>query len=338
LLSSAAPAAEPVFPDKAWAMRPPADLGIESEALVEFSRAVGGFGCVVRDGYLTYGWGETDLRKDVASCCKPWFAHFLFLALEQGKIASVDDTILPLEPRLGPLNAALDHKDRAITWRHLANQISCYGVGEKPGEAYDYSDFNMALFFDTLFYKVHRSTSEHTTEDVLAPQLTDLIECQDAPKFDVRGRLAISPRDFCRFGLLYLHEGRWGRRRLLSAEHVRTILHSPLANSIPRTANQRSEMIEGQRSLGGGSNQTDHLGSYSWAWWTNGVDRQGQRHWPAAPEDTYAALGNAGKRALVVIPSLQLIVSWNDSVITTRENENAALGILVAGCSKAPQD
>ena len=341
VLLGAAPsllADEAVFPGKSWATKTPHEVGLSETSLAEMSRYVGGFGCVVRHGYLVHGWGAVDLRKDVASCCKPWFTHFLFKALEQGKIASVDERILPLEPRLESLNAELGHKDRAISWRHLANQISCYGVRERPGEAYDYSDFNMALFFDTLFYTVYHSTPEKTTADVLEPMLTNVLGCQDAPRFDVRGRLAISPRDFCRFGLLYLREGNWNGRQLLSRDHLHTILHSPLANSIPRTKGEKSEMIAGQRSLGGGSNQTDHLGSYSWAWWTNGVDRHGARHWPTAPEDTFAALGHAGKRALVVIPSLDLIVSWNDSAITTREMETRALGILVVGCSKAPQD
>ena len=132
-------AADTVYPQESWTTKPPADVGLDPRVLDDFSRYVEGFGCVVRHGYLAYGWGQIDRRKDVASCCKPWFTHFLFEALEQGKIKSLDDAIAALEPRLAPLNADLAHKDRQITWRHLANQISCYGVTEKPGEAFDYS-------------------------------------------------------------------------------------------------------------------------------------------------------------------------------------------------------
>jgi len=78
------------------------------------------------------------------------------------------------------------------------------------------------------------------------------------------------------------------------------------------------------------------LGSYSWAWWTNGVDRDGSRHWPSAPVDSFAALGNAGKRALVVLPTLDMIVSWNDSQIVTRDMEDHALGLLVKAASEKP--
>jgi CubicO group peptidase (beta-lactamase class C family) len=326
--------ADPIFPGEQWVSKSPQELGLGEEGLKAFSEAVGGFGCVVRHGQLAFGWGTIDKRKDVASCCKPWFTHFLFDALEQKKVASVDDKVVALEPRLDSLNAGLDHKDRQITWRHLANQTSCYGVGERPGEAYDYSDYNMALFYDMLLHGVWKTSSEQATADVLRPRLTDILQCQDQPRFDPRGRLSISPRDFCRFGLLYLHGGNWNGRQVLGREHVRTILTSPLDNRIPRTRNEKTEMIAEQRSLGGGSNQTDHLGSYSWAWWTNGVDREGQRHWPAVPVDTYAALGNFGKRALVVMPGLDLIVSWNDSQITTRAAEDHALGLLVKAVSE----
>ena len=44
-------------------------------------------------------------------------------------------------------------------------------------------------------------------------------------------------------------------------------------------------MIPGQRTMGSKvipDNQTDHMGSYSWLWWINGVDREGKRHWANA--------------------------------------------------------
>jgi hypothetical protein len=72
-------------------------------------------------------------------------------------------------------------------------------------------------------------------------------------------------------------------------------------------------MLSGQRSLGGGANQTPHFGAYSWLWWTNGTDSQGTRMWPAAPADIYGAFGHGGRRALWIIPSLDMVISYNDS-------------------------
>ena len=57
----------------------------------------------------------------------------------------------------------------------------------------------------------------------------------------------------------------------------------------------------------------DVFGSYSWLWWINGVDREGTRFWPDAPHDTYGAFGHGGPRAMWVIPSLDIGVSYNDT-------------------------
>ena len=197
----------------------------------------------------------------------------------------------------------------------------------------------MALFFDTLMLKAYQSSYAKLDADVLHAKLTNLLQCEDNPTFfafgakDRPGRLAVSVRDACRFGLLYLNEGEWKGKQLLSAKLARMAIASPLPNTLPRTQGKKADMIAGQRSIGGGNNQTDHLGSYSFAWWTNGVDRDGKRHWPDAPLDTFAALGHGGRRALVVIPSLDLVVSWNDARIDSRELQNQALKMLASAAA-----
>ncbi|MCH7686626.1 MAG: hypothetical protein IH899_08100, partial [Planctomycetes bacterium] len=113
-----------VFPGKAWAKRAPAEVGLDARTLQEFSRFVGGRGCVLRHGYLVYTWGDVSRRADVASACKPFYSHFLFKALENGKIKSLDEKAVRWEPRLKQINKELAFKDKDITWRHFANQTS----------------------------------------------------------------------------------------------------------------------------------------------------------------------------------------------------------------------
>jgi len=231
-----------VFPGKTWQERPPAEVGLNPGRLRSLAAFLGGRGCVIRHGYLVYTWGDASKRGDVASAAKPVYAHFLLKAVEDGKIPGLDEPIVRLQPGLADLNADLGHKDRGITWRHLANQTSCYGLAE----------------------------------------------------------MAVA---------------------------------SPLANRVPQSAGRQAAMMPGQRSIGSRripDNQTDHLGSYSWLWWTNGMDREGRRHWPDAPTDTFGAFGHSGKRAMVVLPGPDLIVAWNDSRRSGRDDENAALGRLVA--------
>ena len=65
----------------------------------------------------------------------------------RGFIGSVDDRVVEWEPRLAALNADLGYKDRNITWRHMANQISCYEIEALPGTAFNYNDWQMELLF-----------------------------------------------------------------------------------------------------------------------------------------------------------------------------------------------
>ncbi len=329
---------EAVYPRRQWVAKPAGQLGLDETKLRIFSDEVGGFGCVVRHGYLVYEWGDASRRQDVASAAKPVYAHFLLAAVQDGRIASLDEPVCRWEPRLNAIDADLDHKDRKMTWRHMANQISCYGLAESPGTAYAYNDWQMALLFDTLFIKVYGTTYE-TVDALLHARLTDVIGCQDDPTFlafgtgDRPGRMAISPRDFARFGLLYLRGGKWQDKQLLTGETVRMMVTSPVPNAIPRAGDKAAEMIPGQRSIGSRripDNQTDHMGSYSWLWWINGIDREGKRHWPDVPTDAYGCFGHGGMRAMVVFPSLDLIVSWNETRIEGRQRENEVLRLLLA--------
>jgi CubicO group peptidase (beta-lactamase class C family) len=334
-----------VYPGKTWARKAPAEVGMAPAPLAELAKVAGGRGCVVRGGYMVFTWGDAAKRGDVASAAKPWYSHFLLLALETGKIPSLDEKVVKHQPALAKLNKALGHKDRLITWRHLANQTSCYGLREKPGVAFAYNDWQMALFWDMLFLKVYRATYQNVDEKVVRPLLADPIGCEDKPTFTAfgprnrAGRAAVSPRDFARFGLLYLREGNWRGKQLLSAKLARLAVTSPLPANLPRAGKKAADMLPGQRSIGSRNipdNQCDHLGSYSWLWWVNGLDARGKRHWPHVPAGAYGAFGHGGKRAMVVVGSMDLIISWNDTRIRGAEMENRVLGLLVRSAGWKP--
>ncbi len=336
-------ALEPVFPGSDWQRRSPVEVGLNGGKLEAFSDAVGGRGCVTRFGCMVYSWGDAAKPGDVASACKPFFSHFLFAALEDGRIAGLDEKAIKYEPRLGQINAALGRKDKDITWRHFATQTSCYQVAERPGAAFCYNDWQMALFWDTLFLKVYGAEYATVDSKVFRPMLADPIGCQDEPTLmafgtkDRPGRVAISPRDFCRFGLLYLSRGNWNGKQLLDEKHAVLALTSPLPAALPRAGSRLAEMIPGQRTLGSGAtpdNQCPHQGSYSFLWWINGVDEKGRRLWPGVPDDAYGAFGHGGPRAMVVIPSLHLVFSWNDA----RLNGWDQVGRAIKLCADAVTD
>lgn len=335
---------QPVFPGKEWARKTPIEVGLDGRKLATFHKAIGGSGCIVRFGYLADSWGDATKSGDIASAAKPVYAHFLWKALADKKIADMDETVSRYETRLKELNKPLGFKDRGITWRHLATQTSCYGVTEAPGKAYDYSDWQMALFWDLLFGKVYKMTPQTVDEKLVGPQIAKALGCQDrvtmrAIKGTQKiGRMGFSPRDFARFGLLYLRQGQWHGKQVLPREMARKAVTSPLPANLPRTSGKKADMLPNQRSIGGGNNQTDHGGSYSYLWWVNGVDRHGKRMWPSLPRDSFAALGHGGKRGLLVVPSLDLIVSWNDSRIDGRDGQDRILKLVVEAVRRAKKD
>lgn len=321
-------AGEPVYPGSEWPTCTPQQVNLTPDKLKAIADLVGGCGCVVRHGNLVYTWGDFRRSRDIASAVKPVISSLLLLAIQEDKIKSVDDKVADFEPRLRTLN---DGKDANITWRHLASQTSGYGLSEAPGAAYAYNDFALALYYDVLMEKVFHQDGTAVLKEKLGKDLG----FQDPYSFTRGrpGRLGISVRDFARFGLLYMRDGKWKDRQILKPEMIRLALNSPVPINLPRTSRQDADMIPGQRSLGGGKDQAPvGPGCYSFNWWLNRIDARGRRFFIDAPEDTYLAAGHNGKRDLWIIPSLDLIVVWNDANI---DDHNASPGNAKTKCNQA---
>ena len=64
----------------------------------------------------------------------------------------------------------------------------------------------------------------------------------------------------------------------------------------------------------------------------NGTDKQGRRLFVDAPPDAFVASGQGGPHTLWVVPSLDLVVSWNDSRI---QDHDASPGNPQSKCNRA---
>jgi len=313
--ASGAPLKVEVWPGQHWGIEAPARVGLSLTNLEALSRHVGGRGCVVRHGRMVFTWGDQARSSDVASAFKPLLSTLLFMAVQEKRLGNVDARVADFEPRLRELNGG---KDAGITWRHLAMQTSGYGLAERPGEAYSYNDYALTLYYDTLTVKVLGTNGT----EVLRTRLGEPLQFEDRYTFNAfgpdnrPGRLALSCRDFARFGLLILREGQWQGKQLVPAESVRLAVNSPLAPDFPRTSGVEAPMLPGQRSMGGKRNITPvGPGYYSFNWWLNRTNAAGQRLFADAPPDAFAASGHGGMRVLFLVPSQDLIVCWNDSRI-----------------------
>jgi CubicO group peptidase (beta-lactamase class C family) len=340
VFAASAFAVVPEFPGAHWRMIAPERAGMSSNKLAQFAELVGGRGCVVRHGAMVFTWGDQAKSSDVASAFKPLLSTLMFIAVQEGKISSVDEPVAKFEPRLASLN---NGKDAALTWRHLASQTSGYGWSEKPGEAYAYNDYALALYYDTLTQKVFGTDGT----EVLRTRLAEPLQFEDAFIFNAfgannrPGRLALSCRDFARFGLLYLRSGDWNGKQILTPEFARMAISSPISPSTPLTRAIDAEVLPKQRSIGGTKNITSvGPGYYSFNWWLNTTNQSGQRLFVDAPADACFASGHGGMRVLAIFPSLDLIACWNDSKIDDHDKSpgnpntknNRAIKLLIESC------
>jgi CubicO group peptidase (beta-lactamase class C family) len=132
-------------------------------------------------------------------------------------------------------------------------------LAEAPGEAYSYNDYALALYYDTLMNKVF----EAHADQVLTQRLGNPLGFEDPYTFEAfgprnrPGRLAISMRDFARFGLFILHGGRWGDEQLVARAYVEEMFTSIVPADTPVTRGEGAPMLEGQRTLGGGKTITE---------------------------------------------------------------------------------
>ena len=94
----------------------------------------------------------------------------------------------------------------------------------------------------------------------------------------------LTARDLARVGLLMARDGRWHERQLLPKDWV-DFSREPFARY---QANQ-DEAVPGGH------------------WWLNRAVDGATQPWPAAPADTFAALGHWGQ-AMYVIPSEKLVI------------------------------
>jgi CubicO group peptidase (beta-lactamase class C family) len=309
-------AAVPVFPEEEWAWQTPARAGFSGEKLEEFAQAAGGTGCLVRGGRMFFAWGEMDQRQNAASSIKPIYAYLVYKAIEQGLIGSVDDPVVNWVPELNELNAELDFKDREITFRHLLEQTSGYGLEEEPGEAFAYNDYGTGLLVWTLFYRVYGRTPREYDELLNGEWLGEVLGFEDEPTAvsprNPRGRIRISTRDMARFALLYLRGGEWAGRRMLRQDLFQQALSPPLPDEFPRTVGEDADVLEKLPPIGGGRDEKHHAGSLGQFWWFNDLTPDGTRLLPDAPPGTFLGMGYGGRSAMVVIPELDLVVVWHN--------------------------
>ena len=275
---------------------------------------------VVRHGRMIWKGDNIDHVHGIWSCTKSFTSTVLGLLIEDGK-CSLDTRAASVLPAMRP-----QYPD--VTLRHFTTMTAGYrAAGDEttgaythgpsatpfnpgpeplfaPATAYAYWDSAMNQFGNAL-----TRLAGEPLDALFKRRIADPIGMNPAAwkwgAFEmvdgmrVNGgsgnagkHIQISARELARLGHLFLNEGKWNGRRLLSAEWIRqaTSVQVPakLTNAWPKSG-------------------IDGPGQYGFNWWRNAPGPEGKMTWPGAPADTFGASGHNNNK-LYVIPSWRMVI------------------------------
>lgn len=271
-------------------------------------------GIILKDGYIVAEWGDTKAADPTYSVAKSFLSTILGLSIDQGKIKSITDPVAKYIQDGGYAsaqnsNVTWEHHARQTSewegelWGKNSNFIGqeAFGKGERqprvlqePGTFYEYNDVRINRFALSLLRVWERPLPEVLKDEIMDPiQASDTwrwVPYQNS-KASINGQemssvsggtrwgggLWISARDEARFGYLFLRNGRWGEKQLVSSDWVK------------------------QATTSRGQVGPD----YGYLWWLN----TGGEAWPDAPTTSYAALG-AGQNTIWVDPEHNIVIVW----------------------------
>ena len=318
-----------MFPGADWQTATPDSQGVNGESLSAAVRLLkdgaGSDGVrellVIRNGYVVHSGDNIDKVHGVWSCTKSFASTCLGLLVDDGKCQ--------LDTRASEVVPSLSTDYANVELQHFATMTSGYrAVGdatdgsythgpsstpfkplaqplfEPPGSQYAYWDSAMNQFANVLTRIAQQPLDELFKERIADPIGMDASQWRWGDFGEVDGlrvnggagnnnrHVFISSRQMARFGLLYLNDGNWNGRQLISSEWVRiaTRVHVPAEKPNAWTKSG----IAGP-------------GHYGLNWWRNGLGPDGKRKWPKAPGETFAAKGY-NNNILLVIPNWNVVI------------------------------
>lgn len=304
-------AAQPVpnFPATHWEkIERPEALGWSSNTLAEahaYAQSIGSAALlVVHQGQVVDDWGETTKRFNVHSIRKSFLSALIGLCVSSNTIRltntleqlGVDDN----EPRLTPTEKQASVADllkaRSGVYHPALYETATMKArrptrgSHAPGTFYYYNNWDFNALGTIYERAVGLSVFEAFQRHLAGPLQMEDFRLEDTQY--VRGDDSIHPayvlrmttRDMARFGLLYLHQGRWRERQIVPADWV---AESTRAYSASTT-----------------TNGVIHAG-YGYLWWTDWLGRHLEN--VALPPDTFSARG-AGGHYILIAPSLDLVI------------------------------
>lgn len=244
------------WPTDGWRTSTPEAHGMDSDKLAEFVQAAisaGGFKSfvIVRDGYIVaesyYGINKPDKRQAVYSITKSVVSTLFGIALEEGKIGSVDTKVLECFPDISFDN--VDENKQNITledlltmtsgidWPYVGMQdqsewaddpakfVLDLNMAAVPGDTFLYNNGTVEVLGEYIAEAVGEDISQYADEKLFAPMgITQYYwnKTLNGQRDGCCSGLYLTARDMAKFGYLYLKNGEWDGQQLVPADWVRT--------------------------------------------------------------------------------------------------------------------
>ena len=216
-------------------------------------------GVIIRNGYLVAEWGEPARVDMTFSVTKTFLSTVVGLAWQKGLIRDVNDRARAYMPPGVDLFEA--PHNQPITWDHLLRQTSDWQgtlwgkpdwadrpVGEptewpnrklyEPGTHYKYNDVRINLLALAVLQVLRRPLPDVLREEIMEPigasstwrwhgYENSYVELDGKRMQSVAGGghwgggMHINAYDMARFGYLFLRNGKWKDRQLVSEEWIK---------------------------------------------------------------------------------------------------------------------
>ncbi len=294
------------WPTNGWRISTPEAHGMDSEKLAAFVEAAVNSGrfksfVIVRDGYIVaekYFGIKPDKRQRVYSVTKSVVSTLFGIAMEEGKIESVDTKVLDCFP-----DTTFDHVDEnkqnmtlenlltmtsGLDWPYAGMQdfseweddptkyVLDMEMAAAPGHNFLYHNGTVEVLGEYISQAVGEDISDYAAEKLFTPMgITGQFwtPTLNGQRDAACSGLCLTARDMAKYGYLYLHNGEWDGQQLVPAAWVQT-----------------STNIH----VGEEGNFDQYISGYGYLWW---VDANG----------CYSARGYQGQ-FVFVFPNLDMIV------------------------------
>ncbi|KZS38602.1 serine hydrolase [Aquimarina aggregata] len=290
-------------------------------------------GLIIKDGYIIAKWGNVERVDMTFSVTKSYLSTMAGLAVDKKLIRSVDDfsyTYLWDNTFDGNHNKKITWRHLLTQSSDWSGQLwGGYDWADRPpregniddwklrklnqpGSVFEYNDVRVNVLAYSLLNIWRKPLPQVLKENIMDPidasttwrwfgYDNSWVTVDGAKMQSVSGGghsgggLFINSLDHARFGLLFLNEGNWNGKQLVSKEWIKEAITPSKANS-----------------------------NYGFMWWLN---QKGTRHWENLPEHIYYAAGFGGN--FIVIDQKQ------DLLIVTRWLEPSQIDEFVTKVYKA---